>query len=324
MQWTAVTLHALIDAANSTTKSSQRPPTRKMPVVINRQGKLALVDGPISHFLPPAPTPPSQHHVVRRTIYRRHSANAAMAGAYDRAQNYAYAHLGGLPGVVDNSTLQNGYVVVTTRRFSLPASRTSSHAGHGGDPRYAGAGFRPTFLRTTPVPLHSPMHINANAQTHASNQAYHAVLRDDRTSTDCTTSIDAVHAPDSDIFTSTPSSMSSTILQQPNDHRYNEKTPSIVPNVSMDKLRELMTKSNDSMKNLEKFEGRQGLRRCDAQNMVKTARSRKQLLDNKILSKWDGSPLIAFHRQADGSVKVLAGPSNARKKHTCRRVNRRM
>ena len=304
-------------------QNSKRPPTRKMPVIINRQGKLVLVDGPTSHFLPlvpPVPPQPSQHHVVRRTIYRRHSANAAMVGAHNNAQNYA--RLSGLPGVVDHSALENGYVVVTTRRFSLPASMTSSYAGHVGDPRYAGAGFRPTFLRTASMPLDAPMYINANAQTQAIINASHTILRDNKTSTP---SFDTAHVPNADMFVSSASRTNSSSPTQPQQQRYIEEISPIVPNFSMDKLRELMSKSNDSMKNLEAYDRRQGLRRCDAQNMVKTARSRKQLLENKILSKWDGSPLIAFHRQADGSVKVLAGPSSARKKHTCRRVvNRRM
>ena len=279
------------------------------------------MDRPSSHFLPPAPPvppQPSQHHVVRRTIYRRHSANAAMVGAHDHAQNFA--RVGGLPGVVEYSALQNGYVVVTTRRFSLPASMTS-YAGHVGDPRFAGAGFRPTFLRTLPVPLDSPMHINANAQTHAINQTHRSILRDNR---HCTPSLGTINAPAPKRFISRPSSTNANSSSLP-QQRYIEEASPITPNFSMDKLRELMAKSYDSMKNLEEYDRRQGLRRCDAQNMVKTARSRKQLLENKILSKWDGSPLIAFHRQADGSVKVLAGPSSARKKHTCRRVvNRRM
>ena len=290
-----------------------------MPVIINRQGKLILADHPSSHFLPPVPPQPSQHHVVRRTIYRRHSANAAMVGAHDHAQNFA--RVGGLPGVVDNSTLQNGYVVVTTRRFSLPASMTSSYAGHVGDPRFAGAGFRPTFLRTAPVPLDSLMHINANAQTHAINQTHRSIPRDN---IHCTPSLDTVNAPAPKRFIRRPSSTNANSSSLP-QHRHIEEISPIVPNFSMDKIRELMAKSNDSMKNLEEYDRRQGLCRCDAQNMVKTARSRKQLLENKILSKWDGSPLIAFDRQADGSVKVLARPSSARKKHTCRRVvNRRM
>ena len=311
-------MHSTHSCCKQYHQNSKRPPTRKMPVIINRQGKLVLVDRSTSHFLPPVPPvppQPSQRHVVRRTIYRRHSANSALVGAHNRAQNYA--RLSGLPEVVDHSALQNGYVVVTTRRFSLPASITSSHAGHVGDPRYAGAGFRPRFLRTASVPLHSPMLINANAQTLANIHASHTILRDDRTSTP---SLDTAHVPDAEMFLSTASRTKSSSPTQPQQQRYIEEISPIVPNFSMDKLRQLMAKSNDSMKNLEAYDRRQGLRRCDAQNMVKTARSRKQLLENKILSKREGSPLIAFHRQADGSVKVFAGPSSARKKHTCRRV----
>ena len=286
----------------------------RMPVFVNRQGKLILVDRPSSHFLPPVPTPPSQHHVVRRTIYRRHSANAAIFGAHNPTLNYA--HLDDLSGMLNHSTLEGGYVVIATRRFSLPASMTPSYAGHG-HPRYSAAGLHSASLRTVPAPLHAGVHLyNANAQT----QAYNLNLQpNEKTSTP--TSHNA-HHPNAEMFKSTPNNIGPIPPGQ-----CAEKIPPIIPDFSMDKLRELMAKSNDSMKNLEEFDRRQGLRRCDAQNMVKTARSRKQLLDNKILSKWDGSPLIAFRRQADGSVKVLAGPSSTRriptKKHPCRRVVQR-
>ena len=45
-------------------------------------------------------------------------------------------------------------------------------------------------------------------------------------------------------------------------------------------------------------------------------------LENKILPKWDGTPLIAFHRQVGGSIKVLAGPNRARKTHACQTTSR--
>lgn len=283
-------------------------------MIINRQGKLVLVDRPTSNFLPPVPpvpTPPSQHHIVRRTIYRRHSANAAMVGAHNAAHNYA--HLDDLSGMPNHSALEGGYVVITTRRFSLPASMTQSYAGHG-HPRFSASGLHSASLRTVPASLHAALHLNnANVQTQAYNLNLHT---NDRTSTPTS------HNAKAEMFKSTPNNIGPIPPGQ-----CAEKAPPIVPDFSMDKLRELMAKSNDSMKNLEEFDRRQGLRRCDAQNMVKTARSRKQLLDNKILSKWDGSPLIAFRRQADGSVKVLAGPSSTRripaKKHTCRRVVQR-
>lgn len=269
-----------------------------------------IVNRPTSHFLPPVPTP-SHHHVVQRTIYRRHSANAAMISAHNQAQNYA--HLGGWPGVVGNNALESGCVVITTRRLSLP--NIPSTAGI----RYAGA--HPIF---TPLrQLHAAMHLNANANTQANNRAHHTVLNDNSVSSP---SFHTAHAPTAKRSMGTPSSTDSSSLKQPQEQQHIEEAPPVLPNFSMDKLRELMAKSNDSMKNLEEFDRRQGLRRCDAQNMAKTARSRKQLLENKILPKWDGSPLIAFHRQADGSVKVLAGPNGARKNHACRRrvVQRRV
>ena len=281
-----------------------------MPVIINRRGELVIVNRPASHFLPPVP-PPSHQHVAQRTIYRRHSANAAMISAHNQAQ--IYAHLGGLYDVVGNSALESGYIVITTRRLSLhvPTCNIPSTAGIA-NPRCPGA--NPKF---TPLgQLHTAMHPNSNANTQANKRAYHTILRDNCVSSP---SFRTVHAPTDKPSMGTPSSTDSSSFKQSQEQQHIEEAPPVLPNFSMDKLRELMAKSNDSMKNLEEIDRRQGLRRCDAQNMVETARSRKQLLENKILSKWDGSPLIAFHRQADGSIKVLAGPNGARKKHTCRR-----
>ena len=87
----------------------------------------------------------------------------------------------------------------------------------------------------------------------------------------------------------------------------NESSP------SMDRLRALMAKSNESMKRLEEHDRRQGLRKCDAQNMMNTARSRKQILENRILKKWDGTPLIAFEKcNKTGSITVSTGPKKER------------
>ena len=82
---------------------------------------------------------------------------------------------------------------------------------------------------------------------------------------------------------------------------------------SMDRLRALMAKSIESMKLLEEHDRRQGLRKCDAQNMMNTARSRKQILENRILKKWDGTPLIAFEKcNKTGSITVSTGPKKVR------------
>ena len=82
---------------------------------------------------------------------------------------------------------------------------------------------------------------------------------------------------------------------------------------SMDRLRALMAKSIESMKRLEEHDRRQGLRKCDAQNMMNTARSRKQILENRILKKWDGTPLIAFEKCIEtGSITVSTGPKKVR------------
>ena len=140
-----------------------------------------IVDRPTTHILPVAKP---QHHVARGTIYRRHSAHAStgMIIAHCQAQNYV--HLGGLSGMIDISALQNGCVVVTTRRFSLPASSTA-YAGLGNP---TNSGVSPTFA--SHAPLHATMHTNAstNSNTQASNMAYHTHLRDIRTSTPFLTS----------------------------------------------------------------------------------------------------------------------------------------
>ena len=232
------------------------------------------MDRPTSHFLPPVhvPTPPSHHHVAQRTIYRRHSTNAAMISAHNQAQNYA--HLGGRHRVVDNSALESGFIVITTRRFSLPASGTA-HAGLA-NPRYSSA--NPLFTCTPLGQLHAAMHLNVNANTQANKRTYQTILHNNTCSTS-SPSFHTVNAPTAKRSISTPSSSTdSSSSKQPQEHRYIKEAPPTVPNFSMNKLRELMAKSNDSMKNLEEFDRRQGLRRCDAQNMVKSARSRKQLL----------------------------------------------
>ena len=82
---------------------------------------------------------------------------------------------------------------------------------------------------------------------------------------------------------------------------------------SMDRLSALMAKSIESMKLLEEHDRRQGLRKCDAQNMMNTARSRKQILENRILKKWDGTPLITFEKcNKTGSITVSTGPKKER------------
>lgn len=59
-------------------------------------------------------------------------------------------------------------------------------------------------------------------------------------------------------------------------------------------LNDAMTKSELSQSRLEEHDRANGLPKSHSQTMVKSARSRKQLQKGIILSKWDGSPLIAY------------------------------
>jgi len=54
-----------------------------------------------------------------------------------------------------------------------------------------------------------------------------------------------------------------------------------------------MEQSRQSLKQLQDWDRRLGLPKSSAHTCVKTERSRKQLLEGKILKKWDGTPLIS-------------------------------
>ena len=62
------------------------------------------------------------------------------------------------------------------------------------------------------------------------------------------------------------------------------------------RLRSSMEKSRRSLKQLQEWDRRLGLPKSSAHTCVKTERSRKQLLEGKILKKWDGTPLISKYR----------------------------
>ena len=67
------------------------------------------------------------------------------------------------------------------------------------------------------------------------------------------------------------------------------------------RLRSSMEKSRRSLKQLQEWDRRLGLPKSSAHTCVKTERSRKQLLEGKILKKWDGTPLISKYR----SITIL-------------------
>ena len=80
------------------------------------------------------------------------------------------------------------------------------------------------------------------------------------------------------------------------------------------RLNSLMAQSQASLKALQDYDKSQGLPASHCATMVKSYRSRKQLLTGKILKKWDGTPLISFQTNADGSVTVQSGDKKERKK----------
>ena len=63
------------------------------------------------------------------------------------------------------------------------------------------------------------------------------------------------------------------------------------------KLNQLMAKSQQSLKQLQEYDKSQGLPASHSQTMVKSSRSRRQLLEGKIMKKWDGTPMIEFDEQ---------------------------
>jgi hypothetical protein len=65
------------------------------------------------------------------------------------------------------------------------------------------------------------------------------------------------------------------------------------PEKMMKRLQDLMSRSVNTQKSLQKWDKDNGLPKSHSQTMVNTSRSRKQLLTGVILPKWDGTPLIS-------------------------------
>jgi hypothetical protein len=84
-----------------------------------------------------------------------------------------------------------------------------------------------------------------------------------------------------------------------------------------DRLRELMKRSEESQKQLQEWDMRHGLPKSHSPVMVNTSRSRRQLQTGKILTKWDGSPLISKKssqgRSKLGKPRPRTGPRPIRK-----------
>lgn len=72
------------------------------------------------------------------------------------------------------------------------------------------------------------------------------------------------------------------------------------------RLRSSMEESRRSLKQLQEWDRRLGLPKSSAHTCVKTERSRKQLLEGKILKKWDGTPLISKYRSITYSTCIVA------------------
>jgi len=68
-----------------------------------------------------------------------------------------------------------------------------------------------------------------------------------------------------------------------------------------ERLQNLMEKSADSQKALQDWDAKLGLPKSHSQTMVNTSRSRQQLLENRILPKWNGAPLISNDNKSPAS-----------------------
>ena len=65
------------------------------------------------------------------------------------------------------------------------------------------------------------------------------------------------------------------------------------PDEMLKRLKALMERSSSTQKALQDYDKARGLPRSHSQTMVNSSRSRSQIIENKIIAKWDGSPLIS-------------------------------
>jgi len=66
---------------------------------------------------------------------------------------------------------------------------------------------------------------------------------------------------------------------------------------SFSKLKNLMRVSEETQRALQEWDKKKGLPKSHSCTMVKTSRSRRQILEGRILPKWDGTPLISDESQ---------------------------
>jgi septal ring factor EnvC (AmiA/AmiB activator) len=78
----------------------------------------------------------------------------------------------------------------------------------------------------------------------------------------------------------------------PSDNEESNRLPSD-SDAMLKRLRELMNKSTSTQQALQEFDKKRGLPRSHSQTMVNSSRSRRQIIQGKIIAKWDGSPLIS-------------------------------
>eukprot|EP00542_Grammatophora_oceanica_P017465 CAMPEP_0194029174 /NCGR_PEP_ID=MMETSP0009_2-20130614/2986_1 /TAXON_ID=210454 /ORGANISM="Grammatophora oceanica, Strain CCMP 410" /LENGTH=387 /DNA_ID=CAMNT_0038668779 /DNA_START=108 /DNA_END=1271 /DNA_ORIENTATION=+ len=81
----------------------------------------------------------------------------------------------------------------------------------------------------------------------------------------------------------------------------------------MARLDQLMFQSELTQSALQFFDKQRGLPKSHCQTMVNSSRSRKQLLEGKIIKKWNGRPLLGEESEAL-SIKSEAGPRRKRRR----------
>jgi hypothetical protein len=66
----------------------------------------------------------------------------------------------------------------------------------------------------------------------------------------------------------------------------------MLPALSLHRLRGLMKKSISSQELLQEWDMKRGLPKCHSWTMMHTSRSRRQIMEGRVLPKWNGKPLI--------------------------------
>jgi hypothetical protein len=88
-----------------------------------------------------------------------------------------------------------------------------------------------------------------------------------------------------------------------------------------ERLANLMQKSSKTQVALQEWDKQNGLPKSHSQTMVKSARSRRQLIEGIILKKWDGSPLIGKSTKNKDGVACVEEKHNKKMKKAARRMS---